>query len=215
MKNKYLSLIVVFMLSIMAASASDKVHVYANSEFSTANPAKNIDVTVTEDALIGSNVLRTEDVLHCNVIKITNPKRGKRSATFAVCPISYTTGGITKPISGNFYGKYSQKVISKDELKNVDAKKVGTKAVVTVGNHFVKGVAPAVALAKGMIKNEEGNRIESGVKQVYKDSPLSYIEKGNDLVIEPGDAFYLIFKPSDSNNLNDITAEVEEEAADE
>ena len=85
---------------------------------------------------------------------------------------------------------------------------VGKKAAISVGNHFVKGVAPAISLAEGMIKNEDGNRLESGVKNVYKSSPLSYIEKGNDLVLERGDYFYLIFKPSKSKNPKDIVDEV-------
>ena len=210
MKNKYLSLFIALMLSFCAANAaSDKVHVYANSEFKTAAPAKSINVTVISDTVIGTNALKAEDVLHCNVVKITNPKRGKRAASFTVCPVSYTSEGETKPISGNFYGKYSTNVLSKEELKNVDAMKVGKKAAISVGNHFVKGIAPAIAMAEGMVKNEEGNRIQSGVKQVYKDSPLSYVEKGKDLVIEPGDSFYLVFKPSKSRNSQEIAAEVE------
>ena len=207
--KKSLLILVMLMFSFGAANASDRVHVRAISEFSTANPAKSIDVTVVETTVLGTDELKAEDVLHCNVVKITNPKRGKRAATFAVCPISYTSEGVTHNVTGNYYGKYSSKALTADELKNVDAMKVGKKAAVSVGNHFVKGVAPAIAMAEGMIKNEDGNRLESGVKQVYKDSPISYIEKGKDLVIEPGDAFYFNFKPSKSKNSADIEAEAE------
>ena len=208
--KKYISLFVAIVLSFAAANASDKVHVAANTEFNTAAPAKSIDVTVIESTLIGTNLLEENDILHCSVVKITDPKRGKRAASFAVCPLSYTTSeGTTKAINGSFYGKYSEKVLSKDDINSANALKVGKKAAVSVGNHFVKGVAPAVALAEGMIKNEDGNRLESGVKQVYKDSPLSYVEKGKDIVIERGDTFYFVFKPSKSKNTQEIETEAD------
>lgn len=214
MKNKYVLSFLMLVLSLASASAADNVKVIANAEFSTTNPAKSIDVIVAEPSLIGENELHANDILHCNVIKITGPKRGKRSASFAVTPISYSSDGVTKKISGNYYGKYADKVLSKDEIKNIDAMKVGKKAAVTVGNHFVKGIAPAVAMAEGMVKNEDGHRIQSGVKEVYKSSPLSYVEKGQNLVIEKGDSFYLVFKPSEGSNTNDINAEIQSDPED-
>jgi len=198
MMYKYFTLFIAVAFSMISANAADKIHVFANSEFNTASPSKSIDVTVVESSLLGLNLLRADDILHCNIIKVITPKRGKRTASFAVCPVSYTSGGNTKIIKGKFYGKYASKILSKEEIKNIDAKKVGKKAALTVGNHFVMGVAPAFSMAEGMIKNEEGNRLESGIKQVYKDSPLSYVEKGEELVLEQGDSFYLIFKPSNS-----------------
>ena len=209
MKNKYLLSLIMLVFSLASANAADNVKVIANSEFSTTNPTKTIDVTIAETSLIGTNALHENDILHCNVIKITGPKRGKRAASFVVAPVSFSSEGVTKKISGNYYGKYAEKVLNKERLKNIDAKKVGTKAAISVGNHFVKGVAPAVALAEGMIKNEDGNRLESGVKQVYKSSPLSYADKGQNVVIKPGDNFYLVFKPATSSNVSDAETEFE------
>ena len=108
------------------------------------------------------------------------------------------------------YGKYAEKVLSAEEIKNIDAMKVGKKAAITVGNHFVKGVAPVASLAEGIVKNEEGNRLESGVKQVYKDSVFSYVEKGQHLDIKQGDEFYLVFKQAKSKSANDISEEADE-----
>ena len=212
MKKKSLIYILSLFLSISTVfAASDKIHVAATEEFNTANPSKTINVRVIEEGTLGSHLLKADDTIHCNIVKVTDPKRGKRAASFAVCPISYTSDGYTNQIKENYYGKYAEKVLSKEELKNVDAMKVGKKAAVSVGNHFVKGVAPAISLAEGMVKNEEGNRLESGMKQVYKDSPLSYAEKGQELKIKPGDTFYLIFKPSKSKNPSDIGEDVSEE----
>lgn len=210
-KKIFLMISVLFFGLSAANAASDKIHVTTVNEFNTKNPSQKIDVKVVEEGILGSHVLKTDDVIHCNVIKVTDPKRGKRAASFAVCPISYTSEGNTISITENYYGKYAARVLSKEELQNVDAKKVGKKAAVTVGNYFVKGVAPAVSMAEGMVKNQEGNRIESGIKQVYKDSPLSYVEKGNELDLVPGEQFYLIFKPSKSKNSGDIAEEILEE----
>lgn len=212
MKNKLLlSLLGLFLSVSIANAASDNVHVAMIGEFDTAHPSKKIDVRVVENATLGKYNLKAGDIIHCNIIEVTDPKIGKRAASFAVCPTSFTSDGQTTVISESYYGKYADKVISKEELKNVDPLKVGTKAAVSVGNHFVKGIAPAVSLAKGMVKNEEGNRIESGVKQVYKDSPLSYVEKGQELDLDSSKQFYLKFKPS-NKNLSDIAEEnIEEE----
>ena len=209
MRNKIiLSILTLFCSLSVVNAASDKVHVAAIEEFDTTKPLQKIDVQVIEPTTLGTHALHNGDIIHCNVIKVTDPKRGKRSASFAVCPTSYTTEGNTVTIKENYYGKYASKVISKEELKKVDKVKVGKKAVLTVGNHFVKGLTAGVTMAEGMIENEEGNRIQSGVKKVYKESPLSYVEKGQELKIEPGDSFYLIFKPSDDA---DIAKELLEE----
>ena len=208
MKNKILLTAISLILTMAVANAAtDTIHVSIMDEFDTAHPAKKIDVRVIENGTLGTHNLKTGDILHCNIVKVTDPKRGKRSATFAVCPTSYTSDGETIKIDENYYGKYADKVISKEELKNVDKVKVGKKAVLTVGNHFVKGLTAGVTLAEGMIENEEGNRIESGVKKVYKESPLSYVEKGGELKIESGGQFYLKFKETTSKDAADITEE--------
>ena len=197
MKKILLTILTLFITITMSNAETNKIHVTTVGEFDTSNPSQKIDVRVLENGQLGYYFLKEGDIIHCDVTKVTDPKRGKRSASFKVCPISYTSGGETTEINERFEGKYAARIISKEELKNIDKKKVGKKAVVTVGGFFVKGATQAVSLAEGMIKNEEGNRLESGVKQVYKDSPLSYVEKGKELELNSDDAFYLIFKPLD------------------
>ena len=195
MKNKFILTVIVMAASLCSANAaSEKIHVSALEKFNTLSPSKTINVTVLNDSKLGDYELKAGDTLNCNIVKVFEPKRGKRSASFVVTPTSYNNGVQDIKINECFYGKYAAKILSKDELKNIDAVKVGKKTALAVGNHFVKGVAPIASLAEGMIKNEEGNRLESGVKQVYKDSPVAYIEKGKQLNINEGDSFYLIFK---------------------
>ena len=200
MKNKILFWLFSMLLSIsMVNAATDKIHVTMVGEFDTVNPSKTIDVKVLEDNIMGNHVVKTGDIIRCNVLTVTDPKRGKRKASFTVRPMEIISNGETTVISENLCGKYAEKIISKEELKKIDKLKAGKKAVLTVGNHFVKGLTAGVTLAEGMIENEEGNRLESGVKKVYKESPLSYVEKGEELDLETGESFYLIFKPSDEN----------------
>lgn len=205
MKNKIILTILAAFLTLSAVYAEvDKIHVAAISEFDTTNPAKTIDVRVIEDGTLGYYPLKSGDTIHCNVTKVTDPKRGKRNASFVVTPVYYTSNGNTTVIKEGYYGKYASKILSKEELKNIDKVEVGKKAAVTAGNFMIKGFSTAVSLTKGVIENEEGNRIQSGVKQVYKDSALSYVEKGQELELESGSTFYLIFKSKDGKSINDI-----------
>ena len=204
MNKKIILSILAMYLTITTANAVDRVHVEAAEEFSTTNPIQRIDLIVTDGTLLGNYNLKPGDVLHCEVVKVTNAKRGKRNASFTVCPDSITSGGNIVSIPKEYYGKYTTKILSKEELKNVDKKKLGKKAVKSVGNHFVKGVAPVASLAEGVIKNESGNRVQSGLKQVYKDSALSYAEKGKELDIKPGEQFYLKFKSQKDKSEEEI-----------
>ena len=57
----------------------------------------------------------------------------------------------------------------------------------------MKGLSTGVAAIEGAVKNEEGNRIKSTAVSVYEASPLSYIEKGEELDIKSGESFFLKF----------------------
>ena len=206
MKNRIFNILIALTISTTIVHASDNVRVTSLEEFSTSSPAAAIDLKVLESSNIGEYILNDGDVIHCNVTKVNKPKRGKISAGFNVIPVYYIQDGKQINIESSYTGKYAAKILSKEEIKNVDAVQVGKKAALTVGNHFIKGVAPVAALAEGMIKNEDGNRIESGVKQVYKDSPLSYVEKGKDIYIHPGDSFYIKFKSIDDES-DDVVEE--------
>lgn len=204
MKKRWFGLVLIFALSMLSANASDKVHVQALNPVSEENTAESINVKVLQDTLLGDYLLKTDDVIHCDIDKITNPKRGKISATFYVTPVYYTSNGNVKYFEKGYVGKYSKTILSKEEIKkNVKSGKVAKKAAVTVGGFFVKGLSPAVSMAEGMIKNEDGNRLKSGVHQVYEDSPVAYVEKGEPVNVSEGDEFYFIFKSPKSIDSDD------------
>ena len=183
--------------------AAVQVKVSALDEFHTEHPADSIRVKVREDIVLGDYDLKQNDILKCSVYKVDNPKRGKRNAVFYVRPISVSSSDEVRSIDEEYYGKYSKTVLSKEELKNIKPGKVIKKTALTVGSHFVKGLATGVAFAEGVIKNDEENRLKSGVVEAYKESPLSYIGKGEELDIRTGDNFYLVFNISEDEHADE------------
>ena len=63
-----------------------------------------------------------------------------------------------------------------------------------VGSYFVKVLSIGVAFVEGVAKNEQDNRLKSGVTNAYEESPISLVEKGEQLDIKTGDDFYFVFK---------------------
>ena len=195
MKNKFLLLLLAFTIFMPASySSAIQMKVSAINEFKTDAPSKTINVSVREDIMLGQYSIHAGDKLLCNVLEVTDPKRGKQNAGIYVQPVSYTSSGKTILINDEYIGKYSKTVLSKEEIMNMPKLGLVKKAAVTVGSFYIKGLSQGVSLAEGIVRNEDGNRLKSGVKQVYEDSPLSYVEKGSELDIMPGDDFYLVFK---------------------
>lgn len=194
MKKIYF-LFVIICIQVSSCFAATHLKVVAMDEFKTEAPAKEINVRVVEDATLGSYDLGVNSVLHCEVLAIVDPKRGKRNASFFVKPISYTTGNTTCIIEEEMYGKYSKFVLSKEEIKKIPPTTVIKKAALTVGDYFVKGLSICYSFVEGVVKKEkDDNRFKSGVKNAYEESPLSLISEGEQLNIKIGDSFYLVFK---------------------
>ena len=69
----------------------------------------------------------------------------------------------------------------------LDKKELAKKAGITIVGQVLKfpGFSQAVAVSKGLIApNEDQSRLESAGTNLYKSTPLTYSEKGNDLHIE-------------------------------
>lgn len=182
------------LLQISAAEAACQLHVAATEEFKTDKPSKNIVVRVLEPSELGKYKLETNSELNCKVLRVVDPKRGKRNATFFVKPVSFTSGSEEVSIEEEMYGKYSKFVLSKEELKKIPPFKVMKNAALMVGNYFIKGLSVAYSFGEGFVKNEKDNRLKSGVTNAYEESPLSYISAGEQLDLKVGDDFYLVFK---------------------
>lgn len=193
MIKKIILLIACFIMQVSASMAATQIKVISTEEFKTASPSSTIDVLVPEESVLGSYTMEPNSVMHCNVLQVKDPKRGKRNAIFFVQPLSYTYQNETTQIEEELYGKYSKFVLSKEELKKIPPFKIVKNAALAVGNHFFKGVSVAYYCVEGFVKNEEDNRIKSAAKSAFESTPLSLIEEGEQLEIQSGDEFYLIF----------------------
>lgn len=195
--KKILYLLVLIFGLLCQPVLAKTVAVEALNDFSTENPSARMSIKILEDLAIDDNVVFSEGtVVDGKVVDVTDPKRLKRDATFTFVPLSYVDkNGKTIDVKGYYPAKYTTK-ISKGEL----AKNVG----LGVGNFFVKGLSLGYSAVEGAVKNEKDNRFKSSVTEVYKDSPLSYVEKGTELVIEKNQMFYLNFKSKDDEDESDL-----------
>ena len=213
--KKFLLVFLGLFLCTNFAQAADQVKVMAIDNFRTDNPTENISVRVLEDSELGIYNLEHNSVLNCKVLKIVDPKRGKRNASFYVKPLSYSNNNGTYAIEEEMYGKYFLKRLTKEELKKIKPTQVAKSAALTVGNHFMQGLSTVYYFGEGMVKNEEGNRLKSGTVKAYKKSPLSYVEEGEQLDIKTGDSFYFVFKTDKDVEKPNYTYEEPEETSEE
>ena len=192
MKKIFLTLICLCQIS--TCFAADYLKVTAMEDFNTDAPKNTFNVRLREEGTLGKYELPTNSILHCKVLQIVDPKRGKRDAVFFVQPLTYTKDTQTLNIEEEMYGKYTTVVLSKEELKKLPYGKMIKNGVLLVGSYFVKGLSVGVAFIEGIAKNEQDNRLKSGVTNAYEESPISLVEKGEQLDIKTGDDFYFVFK---------------------
>ncbi len=166
------------------------IAVEALSDFTTENPPKEMSIKLLEDIAVDDTLtIKAETIVDGNVVDVTDPKRLKRNASFTFVPTSYKDERGQVVVIKNYYpAKYTTKV-NKGQLAK--------SAALGVGNFFVKGLSIGYSAVEGAIKNEKDNRFKSSVTEVYQDSPLSYVEKGEELVIEKGQLFFLNFRTKD------------------
>lgn len=166
------------------------IAVEALSDFTTENPPKEMSIKLLEDIAVDDTLtIKAETIVDGNVVDVTDPKRLKRNASFTFVPTSYKDERGQVVVIKNYYpAKYTTK-INKGQLAK--------SAALGVGSFFVKGLSIGYSAVEGAIKNEKDNRFKSSVTEVYQDSPLSYVEKGEELVIEKGQLFFLNFRTKD------------------
>ena len=194
MSKKIFLIIACIFLQISVCHAASQLRVMSMEDFRTDSPKETIDVRVIDATELGKYTMPVNTILHSQVLQIIDPKRGKRSASFYVKPLSYTVNDTVYPIEEEMYGKYSKVVLTKEEVKKLPYGKMIKNGALLVGSYFVKGLSIGVSFIEGFAKNEKDNRFKSGVTNAYEESPISLVEKGNQLEILKGDEFYFVFK---------------------
>ena len=193
MKKFVLSLLlftVIYSQPVMAKN----VKVQAMSDFSTSNPPKTWELQIVDGFTMKNGVeVCSGSRIKGKIEGVTDPKRLKRNANFNFIPVEYydSMSKQTYKIQKDYVGKYSP-------LTDVTSGAVIEQGAVIAGSHFISGfIGPSVALVKGAVKNEEGNRAKSAAVSVYESTPVSYISKGKQLDIKEGQMFIMSFKTTD------------------
>lgn len=183
------------MLLIAPSVLAAAMCVRAVTPFSTETPTDKMTVKLVEEYQVSDSLtLPIGTVINGAVSDVVSPKRLKRDATFSFTAQKYDDGhGLSGDFDKNYKGRYYQKIDKKELAKNTS---------LTVGSFFVKGLSLGVNAVQGAIKNEEGNRFKSSAKNVYDNSPLSYVEEGQELDIKPNDIFWLKFKSTTDDEPN-------------
>lgn len=208
MSKKVFILLLIINMSIISVNAASIVKVIAQNEFSTQVPSEKMNVKLKKDYNLGNYEFKSGDILECNITKTVRPKIGKRNARFYVEPYAYISDEEEIQIETTLKGKYVKGIISKEDLVEADKGKIAKKVAIKAGDTYMKTMVPGYSVVKGMVLNEEGNIVKSGLKEVYKDSPFSFLGKGRDVYILPGEEFCLMFsKPKDMKKSKDLTEE--------
>ncbi len=197
MKKIILSIGLAVFLCVSPAWA-ERLHVQSLSSFSTLEPPQYMVFKALNAIELSSDVkLWGGYVVKAKISEIIPPKRLKRDASFRIIPVAYIDlDGNEYSINEEFVGKYSPKF-------ELDKGELAKNAALSVGNYFFKGLSLGYHAVEGVVKNEEGNRAKSSVVSVYKNSPLSYVENGEQLEIKDGDLFSFTFKTSDNDDEDD------------
>lgn len=189
MKKALLALI--FISALCQPAMAKNIKVEAMSDFSTANPPKSWQVKIVDgftDA--DGHEITAGSILEGKIENVKSPSRLKRNASFTFVPVKFYDANSLKnyTVEKELVGKYSN-------LSDVTVGSVAKQGAIMVGNQVVNGFfGPGVALVEGAVKNEQGNRAKSAAVSAYESSPLSYINKGNELEFKQGQIFIMSFK---------------------
>ena len=134
MSKKIFLIIVCIFLQISACHAASQLRVMSMEDFRTDSPNETIDVRVIDATELGKYTMPVNTILHSQVLQIIDPKRGKRSASFYVKPLSYTVNDTVYPIEEEMYGKYSKVVLTKEEVKKLPYGKMIKNGALLVGS---------------------------------------------------------------------------------
>ncbi len=190
-------LITAFLFFSIVPAFAETMAVQALTDISTDEPNKDIRVRVMRDCTLADIPMKIGYVLEGKMI-VTDAKRLKRDASFTFYPVNYVDlEGNVVHIPKLYYGKFSPKF-------EIDTKGLAESAIASVANHFVKGISSGFYAVQGAVQNKQGNPFKSAVANVYEHSFLSYVEKGQPLVIVKETLFGLKFDECENAPMSEV-----------
>lgn len=200
-------LYIFFLFLFMQPVFAQNVKVEALSDFSTTNPPKTWKIKIVEGFTTKEGkIVYPNSIIEGDIIEVKSPKRLKRGASFKFVPKTYLNPHEVekKEVKNDFVGKYSKLASNKKDLAK--------STTLTAGNMLISPlVGIGVGLVEGAVKNEKNNRAKSAVISAYKNTPFSYVEKGEELEFKQGDIFVMKFKlNNDKEEDSEDNIEIEE-----
>ena len=182
------------MLFSAAAVCAETIVGTALTEFSTENPTKHFTVKIDEGFTVdGWKNYPAGTVFSGTVVGVEHGKIGKRKGYFVFVPTYYSDkNDVHKMATKNLEIKveYSKPFDKDKALKNLANTGLSTAASKIL---HVPMLSQGIAFVKGAVNPEEDtSRLVSGVKSAYKSTPLTYVEKGDELHVQPGQEVKLI-----------------------
>lgn len=189
-------ILICLLLKIPSFAAGNTVVMKSLSNFSSMNPVYNLKaVVVNEHKFKSGFVLEKGTIIAFKVEKITEPRRGKRNVYIVAHPTIFYIP--SKKQTRKFQNIHLMSRVK--QHKKLNKKQAAQKGAVSVTGVIIPGFSQLFYFCKGFINPEDKNsRLASGGISVYENSPLSYIEKGDELYIKQGD--YLKVKFFDETN---------------
>lgn len=190
-------LIFIFPLISYAEVLPDKVYAVSIDTYDSSELNEGTDIivqTIDQYSISSIGNMEKNSIITVRVEKYIEPKRGKINGYLKVKLINHSN-----PIE-------NYKIIDDEHLDikgtlrlstKKDKKEIAKAAGTTIVGHVLKipGFTQAIALSKGLIKpNPEQSRLKSAGTNLYKSTPLTYIEKGNVLNIEKDSVVVLRFR---------------------
>lgn len=182
-----LALILIYSLTHQVALAQ-KVKVQAITPFDSNNPPRYFSVKLKESVLDNSLFLYKDTILSGYIYQTIPPKRLKQSASFIYIPTNYIDHNGQKQAINNLVTQYTTKFRPQQAI---------TGALYMLGSVPVVLATAGFYAAQGAMeeKNTTSKKetIKASAENVYENSPLSLIEKGDFLKINKNQEFLLNF----------------------
>lgn len=188
-------LLLVFVIFSCSGVQAKSIQVVALESFSTAQPSETFAIQTLQDEYLPDDTFLPEDAMITGqIIHVETPKRGKRNGYIKFVPQKIIYEDKTFNIND------SKLIAIITYYRPIDPKDLVFTVARKTANFMLKGLVSAAEFVIGVVENEEGNRIKSGVMNVYRDSFFVYIEVGDALNVHRGDTLVFKIKKSRKNS---------------
>lgn len=188
MKRVVFCFMLIASLLVPQTALAKKVKVQAVTPFDSNNPPHNFTVRIQDPIINDTLFLYKGTVINGYIYQTIPPKRLKQSATFIYIPTSYIDLNGQKQMLTNIVTQYTTKFRPKETITN---------ALYLFGGVPVALATAGFYAAQGAIEDKNATNktdtLKASAENVFENSPLSLIEKGDYLKINRNQEFLLNF----------------------